>query len=54
MFVNQVLVYFDGGSKANSYCILRDCGKYLIIVLVSQNNLKNTGLLAGTIHKQLL
>jgi len=36
-------VYFDGGSKANLYCILRNCWKILIIVLASQNNLKTLG-----------
>jgi len=50
----KVLVYFDGCIKARSlYCILRYRWKHLIIVLVSQNNIKNTRPCASTIHKKL-
>ena len=49
----KVLVYFDGGIKVSLYRIFRNRWKNLMIVLVSQNNIKNTGPCAGTIHKQL-
>ena len=53
MIVRKVFVYFDGGSKASLYCILRDRWNNLGTVLVFQNTLKNTGPRAGTIHNQL-
>jgi len=52
MIVSKVFMYFDGGSKASLYCILRDRWNNLGTVLVSQNTLKNTGPRAGTIHNQ--
>ena len=43
-------MHADGGSKANLYCILRDCWKNLITILVSQNNQKNTTIWAPGRH----
>jgi len=36
MIARKVFVYFDGGSKASLYCILRDRWNNLGTVLVSQ------------------
>jgi len=53
MIGSKVFVYFDGGSKASLYCILRDGWNILGTVLVSQNTSKNTGPRTGTMHNQL-
>jgi len=53
MIANQSFGVHGCGSKANLYCILRDRRKKIENRFGSQNTLKNTGLRAGTIHKQL-
>jgi len=40
MITSKVYVSFDGSSKANLYCILRDRWNNLTTVLVSQNTKK--------------
>jgi len=49
----KLLVYYDGDYKESLYCILRDRRKNLILVLVSQNNIKNTGPRTSATHRKL-